>query len=360
VTSHIKTLDDLHGYLHAAMQLEHATIPPYLMALYTIHPGTNSDAYHVIRVVVVEEMLHLTLAANLLNAVGGKPDLTRAGFVPQYPTALPDGETDFKVDVQRFSRAAVETFLKIERPGKAPHEEARVRRKPRGPHTRLAAATHADGEMHFYSIGEFYEEIRRGIASLHAQAVEAGKTLFVGDPRRQAGPEYYYSGGGTLIAVTDLETATEAIRLISEQGEGLGGRIFDTEKELAHYYRFQQLLLGRYYQAGDTHDHPTGPPLKVDWDAAYPVKTNARLDDYPEGSELRAAAVEFNEFYGDFLTLLTEAYTGQPNLLLEAVPYMFRIRDKLVRLIHNPIPGVEGVNAAPTFDINPVAARVGL
>jgi hypothetical protein len=360
VTSHIKTLDDLHNYLHAAMQLEHATIPPYLMALYTIHPGTNSDAYHVIRVVVVEEMLHLTLAANLLNAVGGTPDLTRAGFVPRYPAYLPDGEDDFKVDVQRFSRAAVETFLKIERPGKAPHEDARVRRKPRGAHTRLAAATHADTEMHFYSIGEFYEEIRRGIEFLHGEAVKAGNTLFVGDPRRQAGPEYYYSGGGALTAVTDLETATEAIRLISEQGEGLGGRIFDTERELAHYYRFQQLLLGRYYQAGDKHDHPTGPPLKVDWDAVYPVKANARLEDYPEGSELRAAAVEFNEFYGDFLTLLTEAYTGQPNLLLEAVPYMFRIRDKLARLIHNPIPGVDGVNAAPTFDINTVVAKVGL
>ncbi len=33
-------------YLHAAMQLEHATIPPYLTALYSIHPGTNSDAVH--------------------------------------------------------------------------------------------------------------------------------------------------------------------------------------------------------------------------------------------------------------------------------------------------------------------------
>ena len=76
MSSHrIETVERLHEYLYAALQLEHATIPPYLTALYSLHPGTNSDAAHVIRVVAVEEMLHLTLAANLLNAVGGTVDL---------------------------------------------------------------------------------------------------------------------------------------------------------------------------------------------------------------------------------------------------------------------------------------------
>lgn len=42
--------------------------PPYLTALYSIPPGTNSEAYHILRAVVVAEMLHLTLAANILNA----------------------------------------------------------------------------------------------------------------------------------------------------------------------------------------------------------------------------------------------------------------------------------------------------
>ena len=35
----ISTVEDLHSYLHIAMQLEHATIPPYLTALYSIVPG---------------------------------------------------------------------------------------------------------------------------------------------------------------------------------------------------------------------------------------------------------------------------------------------------------------------------------
>src|SRR5215831_17355327 len=112
----ITTVEQLHTYLYAAMQLEHATLPPYLTALYSIHPGSNPDARHVIRTVVVEEMLHLTLAANIMNAVGGTPDLTGADFVPKYPACLPDGETDFQVSRQAFSRECVKTFLDIERP----------------------------------------------------------------------------------------------------------------------------------------------------------------------------------------------------------------------------------------------------
>ncbi len=112
----INTLDDLHDYLDHAMRIEHATIPPYLLALYSIQPGTNLDATQVLRVIVVEEMLHLTLAANLLNAVGGKPNLTVPGFVPKYPAYLPDGEDDFQVHLQAFSEETVDTFLKIEAP----------------------------------------------------------------------------------------------------------------------------------------------------------------------------------------------------------------------------------------------------
>ncbi|MFN4089492.1 MAG: ferritin-like domain-containing protein, partial [Alphaproteobacteria bacterium] len=66
----IRDVASLHRHLYAAMQLEHATIPPYLTALYSIHPGTNREAWHVIRTVAVEEMLHLTLVGNVMNAVG--------------------------------------------------------------------------------------------------------------------------------------------------------------------------------------------------------------------------------------------------------------------------------------------------
>jgi hypothetical protein len=354
----ITTVEDLHGYLSAAVQLEHATIPPYLTALYSIYPDANLDAFHVIRVVAVEEMLHLTLAANVLNAVGGTPDLTAADFVPTYPASLPDGEDDFEVDLQGFSPEAIDVFLKIERPDGAPDEHSRVTQRE-APVARSLPDHPGDDSLRFFSIGDFYEEIRRGLERLHDEKTKAGEELFVGDPARQVTPEYYYSGGGEVIPVTDMESASAALRLIGEQGEGLGGAIYDNEGELAHYYRFKQLLHGRYYQEGDTAGHPTGPPLDIDWEAAYPVKKNACLDDYPQGSQLHAAAVEFNRQYASFLSLLTDAYNGQPELLIDAVPEMFRLRDAMTKLMCNPIPGAGGLTAAPTFEVAPVSVRGG-
>ena len=83
----------------------------------------------------------------------------------------------------------------------------------------------------------------------------------------------------------------------------------------------------------------------------YPIKTNARLADYPPDSEVYQAAVEFNRSYADFLELLTQAYNGRPALLLDAVIEMFRLRDQMTSLMHNPIPGQSGLNAAPTFEM---------
>lgn len=346
----INNRDDLISYLHAAMALEHATIPPYLTAYYSIQSTTNSDAAHIIRVAAVEEMLHLTLVANVLNAIGGTPDLTRPGFVPSYPAYLPDGEDDFTVDLRPFSPEAVETFCKIERPGKAPGADARLMRTSDTGRPLLVSSPTAEG-MHFYSIGEFYEEIVDGL-----EKVAAGDPgLFRGDPALQVGPESYYSGGGVVIVVSDLDSARRALRFIAAQGEGLDSGMYDADGELAHYYRFRQLQLGRYYQVGDEPDSPSGPPLSITWDDVYKVKVSARLADYPAGSELAGAVRNFNADYGAFLALLTKAFNGQPGLLQDAVWEMFRLRDAFNRLVCNPLPGTDGLHAAPTFEI-PAAA----
>ncbi len=345
----ITDVASLHRHLHAAMQLEHATIPPYLTALYSIRPGTNTEAYHIIRAVAVEEMLHLTLAANLLNAVGGTPDLSQPGFVPLYPAYLPDGESDFQVSCERFSREAIATFLKIERPAGLPHTGPVTQRRP-GHHASLKAAHPAgEGEEHFFSIGEFYKAIEQGLERLHA---EMGEALFSGDPARQVTPDYYYSGGGGLIAVTDMASARAAIELISEQGEGITGHIFDDEGEIAHYFRFQQLLLGRYYQEGDVPDHPTGGPVEVDWDAVYPIKRNARLADHAEGSQLRRAVADFNTDYRRFLGILTQAFQGEPERLVAAVGDMFCLKEHFYRIMRHPLEDGSGLHAAPTFELD--------
>ncbi len=352
----IETVEDLYNYLYVAIQLEHATIPPYLTALYSIHPGTNLDAYNLIRVVAVEEMLHLTLAANMLNAVGGNPDLTGEGFVPIYPAYLPDGETDFKVGLEKFSMSAIDTFLNIERP--AVVDSRNIKRSGLLKISRKNISilpsfkSSAGEELHFHSIGEFYNAIAEGLKKLTKELGE--ETVFCGDHSRQITAEYYYSGGGEIITVNDLDSALAAIRLISEQGEGYEGGIFDYEGELSHYYRFQQIKLGKYYHKDDKPGHPSGEDLSIDWDAVYPIQSNARMEEYPKDSELYDGAYEFNKFYKKFLKELTVALNGKPEMLLPAVGAMFRIKEMSYQLMRNPFPGKEGITGAPTFQVDSI------
>ncbi len=240
-------------------------------------------------------------------------------------------------------------------PGTAPSEAKRVVRRRANAPVSLGAVP-GQPDMHFYSIGEFYEEIIRGLRHLHQNL---GDAMFKGKLSHQVTSEYYYSGGGAVFPVTDLDSAVRAAQAIIEQGEGFDSGIYTSEHELAHDYRFEQLYLGRYYQPGDTEPgKPSGPPLQIDWNAVYPIKKNARLSDYPEGSELRAAAEAFNKEYAGFLKMLTAAFNGRPQILTDAVPMMFRLRNKITQLMHNPIPGMDGVNAAPTFQVEGVAGGV--
>jgi hypothetical protein len=345
----IDSIEELRYYLKKALVLEHATIPPYLSALYSIRPGTNLDARHILRAVAVEEMLHLTLVANVLNAIGGTPSLTYPGFVPNYPAYLPDGERDFMVSLERFSGKAVDMFLQIERPAKV-HVKQRFVKRSRHQNSLAPALLNRDPELHFYNIGEFYAEILQGLDHLYEKH---GDALFCGDPKRQITPEYYYSGGGDIVPVMSMESAKQALNLIIAQGEGHGGAIEDEEGEISHYYRFQQLHLGQYYQQGDAPGKPTGERFTVDWDAVYPMKTNAKLIDYyPKDSALYAVARDFNTAYFRFLKQLEEAFTGHPEVLIPAVGGMFCLRDKATALVRNPMPTMEKWHAAPTFEVN--------
>ncbi len=240
----ITKVEDLHYYLIQGMKIEHATLPPYLTVLYSLKPGANLEAFHIIRAVAVEEMLHLTLAANVFNAVGGnmKGALTDPEFVPKYPTKLPTGEEDFLVDLGKFSPKTVKTFLKIERSKEVDEDKPLV--GSRAKEEFLLSIFGYDPTKSFYSIGLFYAEIIRGLKALHDKM---GDALFCGDSNKQITREYYYDGAGDIIKVTDLDSAIEALDIIQTQGEGSRvGDIYDAEGELSHYYRFQQLELGQY------------------------------------------------------------------------------------------------------------------
>jgi hypothetical protein len=333
-------IERLRELLAAAVKLELATIPPYLCALYSIHPGTNLEATMVVRSVVVEEMLHMILAGNVLNAVGGRPRVSGPENAPHYPHELPDGVV---LDLLPFSPAAVESFLQVENPEykaeqTAGHAEGR-RKTVHSSHL-LTVPDRPD------TIGAFYAEL---VAGLREVAAEIGEeALFCGDPARQIGGDYYYAAGGAPILVTDLDSACRALEEVVEQGEGDVTSAFDAEDDLAHYYRFEQLKYGRVYAPGDGVGIPTGPSVEVDFGAVYPMLPNPTLEEFAD-PDLRAAAERANRQWSLLLTQIDEAFDGSPFTLIPAVHTMFRLRDAMLVLLGNPMPGHEGYHAGPTF-----------
>jgi hypothetical protein len=344
----------LKNLLQAAVELELSTIPPYLCALYSILPMTNREASLVIRSVVVEEMLHMVLAANVLNAIGGDPRVTD-GHAPRYPHELPSGVV---LHLLPFSPQAVDAFLKVENPAHphspldADHPLLAGRRHQR----HRARSIDLDDGFHPTSIGAFYHEI---IRELEAAAGDVGEErLFCGDPARQVSREYYYAAGGRSILVSDLDSARAALHEIVEQGEGDMGSMFDDDGDLAHYYRFRQLEYGRSYRRSDDGGPPTGTPVEVDYDAVYPMVANPRGEEY-RSPGLRAASADANRTWSELLLQLEAAFRGRPEALLPAVHSMFKLRDQSLVLLANPMPDHPGRNAGPTFEWNP-SARAAL
>lgn len=332
----IDTVESLREHLQTAIEIEHATLPPYLCALYSIKPGANQEAVEVIHSVVLEEMLHLTLAANLLNAIGGQPVVDAPELLPVHPAVLPHSNGAIEVALRPFSPAGLQTFMAIE--------------KPSAPDSR----PEAEG---WETIGQFYAAIGEALERLSDELGEPA--LFCGDPARQVTDDVYYGGAGRIIAVLDLASARRALAEIVEQGEGLdhqsildGDRdMFHPEREeIAHYFRFSELALGRRFAPGDTpQSGPSGEPVQMDWSAVYPMRANPSGDDHPPGSEVRAAMDAFNRSYCDLLRLLELTFNGHPELLAISTGAMYGIKQQAINLMRLD-SGDGATSAGPSFE----------
>ncbi|WJV64584.1 ferritin-like domain-containing protein [Pectobacteriaceae bacterium C52] len=338
LTSHkdlAQELADIRTLLQKAMVLEHATIPPYLTMLYSLDEHIDNRVPDVIRSVVIEEMLHFVLVANILNAIGGTPTVNSPDFLPDYPAPLPYGIDDIEIQLHAFSQHAIAQAMQIEHPK---HIRPEV------------IASHVCSDM---TIGEFYiyiaSRLRAAVATFGESAV------FCGDPQRQICPEQFqYNQGSRVITVLNLENAVKAIRLISHQGEGTAHSIWRSEdNELAHYFRFNEIHCERRYTLDDTiASGPTGEPLEIPWHSAVKTHSGAKVSDYPEG-EARKAIIRFNRHYCELLENLQTGLTGKPQKLMPAVIAMCSLRDDFRAITANPYPGDSEYHCAPTFEYTP-------
>jgi hypothetical protein len=266
-----KQSDDLRTHLQTAIEIELSTIPIYLYTYYSLNrvPTTVPDsprgdeiatfankAGGILMSVAVEEMLHLSLASNILKALGGTPKIY--GMAPEnYPTNLPDRISDgWEVGLTRFTEAQLKEFMDIENPAPAKKDPEGDNWETIGQFYEYIAdliklTGHAD-----YSNPDYQLADGKGYyATNNVDTVYPNNAFYIKNPEdpndpsaRGADVAVYPNSddSGGLIQITCKDDALNAIAEISEQGEGYRkdpSHEFDDKKDLekSHWYKYNEL-----------------------------------------------------------------------------------------------------------------------
>jgi hypothetical protein len=332
-----KTGPDLHEFLQAAVKLEHATIPPYLTAWFSLRRGTNLAAAQIVRSVVKQEMLHMTIAANILNAIDGTPGINRPDFIPTYPGTLPMSVDDgMIVGLAPLSKDLVETvFMRIELP-EHPQD--------------YKVLTLQAGADEYGTIGQFYDAII-------AQIKHLGDGIFKGDPARQVVDPVWFPAD-QLFPITNVDTAVAGIEVIKIQGEGTTADPLSPYGVPAHYYRFEEIVKGRRLIVDPSVPEGysfSGAPVPFDAATVIPLQENSKLSDYKPGTLAYAGVRQANYTYTAMLNALHDTFDGQPDRLRTAIALMYELKLVVDEKVTNQKLDT-GKFAAPSFEFTPEAA----
>ena len=296
------TLGGLRRQLQQAIELEFATIPLYLTALYSIKDGYNREVHGIIRTVVMQEMLHLAQAANLLIAIGGHPQIDNEMAAPRYPAKGLPGNVlpNLNITLRKASREHIyEVFMALEHPH----------------HLEVAnSTTHS-------SVGDFYDQILRCIEYLHSKGKLAFKRT-----RRQIQWPWEENDYGSLYVVNSLSDARSAIATIREQGEGstLIDPTYLGSDELAHFFLFEQIVCGRrlvYDQPSNRHTF-IGAPVEFDPKGVWPMRDNPSQEGLTPGTQAYTIALTFQKQYRNLLRQMQTIFDGNPKGIRDAVNTM--------------------------------------
>jgi Ferritin-like len=329
-------VESVHAALQSAIELEHATIPLYLYALYSLDVEKNRELTRILKSVVVEEMLHMVLAANVLNALGGSPVIDRVDFIPTYPGRLPGGvEDQLVLHLRRYSPEQLESFIEIE--------------EPRNPIDFQAGGTDEVGTS---TIGEFYTAIAGAIERM-------GDEVFAPTPRNQVGPDLMFGS----IEVLDVASALRALDTIIEQGEGTGTSPMEIDgpngtDDFAHYYRLMELKMGRKLvkRGRESEFAYVGDDVGYDESAVHDVPSDPTSVDYPDGSVARQLNDRFNYTYTTLLVALHDLVNGHADMptFIGALDLMKSLERQARAMVADPSGPV-----GPSFEYQPVEPSVG-
>ena len=322
----------LQQMLRIAIQLEWATIPPYLCAWWSINESPPGYIKNRLSRIWLGEMRHLGLACNLLCAFHRDGDyphfdplpvLNDPVTAPSYPGPLPGGvHPGLSIGLSKLTKEQVGTqFMQLE----FPHPEA---------------VQSVDAERDYSTIGEFYRRIR----------------LFIEHSSLSISHEFQRDYPNLFSIIEDVDDALDAIDKIAAEGEGAHGSPFlpdpdDPDAEdppLSHYYQFAEFFWQRRIVPCDSGgwgfcgDEIPWPDDIFDM---APV---------PRRGYWTPSAIAFDRQYTRMLDLLTGAWhrtdAGGQQMLYEAIEAMKSLTAPAQALMQIPRPNGNG-NYGPCFRI---------
>jgi hypothetical protein len=299
----LRDLDWIRGALQTAVALEHSTMPLYCAAMYSLEVQ-NYPSYNTIRSVLMEEMVHMAIAANMVAALGGSPRI--ATLNPTYASrGLPGGVApDLPVVLAQLSPRSLENFMRLEAPEFMLNSRQRAAVYP--------------------TIGAFYDAIREAIDT-HKDALR--RAVEQGGPANQVGGNLGYLTFEPAEGVDPVEKFHAGLDIITEQGEGQGeGTVEageDFQREGSHYARFAELRYGRRYlapaeEAGISRENEArffqGEqivwPVVINTLAVPSDGYRAVLDNDPNAPEVRKELEGFDDAYTQMMAALDRAWNG--------------------------------------------------
>lgn len=322
----IASVADAQAMLQTAINVEFGTLPPYLYAQLSILPGSNAPAMARLQTITHQEMIHLCLGANILNALGGSPKLV----APVYPGPLPgDIGYDGKVLTLRllpFGKDAMQQGMNIEMPVD-PIDFPQLKM------TTLTATKAV-------TIGQFYEALDAYLKSLPATAWQIN--------RNQISDAQFFPG--QIFAVNNYADAHRAIQVIVSEGEATSTSPLDFSNELAHFYRFEEIYRNQVLTSIPAKPgFAWGEPLGVDFGKSYPAVADPQLLDYSKQPEAaRAAQQACTVAYTAMVDSLNLALNGDTAQLGIAVRRMFDLRMAAIHVLQTPLADKSKV-AGPAF-----------
>ena len=348
----IKSREQLIFMLCEAATLEHMIMCEYLFASFALKRSTSEGLTpeqleavrrweRVITDVAEQEMLHLSLANNLLSSIGAAPYFGRVNFPNRsryFPSAV-------RLALLPLDEVSLRYFLFLERPEKMAIEDVPGFYRAMNPE-------HSDQlvpeSQMFATVGELYRGIEDGFRNLSETYGE--KQLFIGTAHDQATEEYF--GWKELTPVTDLPSAITAIQTIITEGEGARGDWKD-----AHFGKFLKIF-NEYQEikAKDPAFSASRPVLAAFTRVPGEVETAELIDD-PFTSKVSDL---FNASYEVLLQVLSRFFL-QVDTTKEGLEMLSDVSVRLMVTVIKPLgtllttlpvgPHRPGLTAGPTFEM---------